>query len=165
MEQKTVTSHLIKGLIIAVVLMALDYFVRSKGGVNLPFILQLLPTLLMLAGIIGSCLLYGSQTGGQMPRGDIFAHGFKTSVMVSLLKAVYTFIIVKYVFPHTMAEMEEGIKIMMKQGNMLEPEARSVAENSIKKAWIFDVGGAIFGSLIPGVVGSFIGAAFAKKKA
>jgi hypothetical protein len=164
MEKNTVTSHIIKGIVIAAVLMLLNFVVRRQGGVALPVILQLLPTLLLLAGIIGSCLLFGAQTRGTMPRGDIFAHGFKTTAMVTFLVAVYTFIIVKFVFPHSASEIEDAVKIMVQKDNRMEQEARRIAEDGFKRAWIFDVGGAIFATLITGLAGSFIGAALAKKK-
>jgi len=164
MEQKTVTSHIIKGVIIAVVLMLLNFFVRRHGGVSLPLIVQLLPTILLLAGIILSCFMFGRQTGGTMAQGEIFAHGFKTTAVVTFLMAIYTFVIVQYVFPRTPAEVDEAVKALVQQGNMLEQEARRAAEANVKKAWIVDVGGAIFATVITGLVGSLIGAAFAKKK-
>ena len=164
MEKNTVTSHIIKGLVIAAILMLLNFFVRKQGGIELPVILQLTPTLLMLTGIILSCVIFGNQTNGTMPRGDIFAHGFKTTAMVTFLMAVYTFIIVKFVFPHPASEIDEAVKIMVQKDNRMEQEARQIAENGFKKAWIFDVGGAIFATLITGLVGSLIGAAIAKKK-
>jgi len=164
MEQTKPISHIIKGVIIAVVLMALNFFAR-KTGIVLPSPLQFLPTILLAAGVIISCTLFGSQTGGTLAFGDIFAHGFKTTAVVTFFIAVYTFIIVKFVFPLTAHDIDVAVKAMQVQGNMMEQEARRSAAEYAKKSWVLDVGGAIFATVITGLVGSVIGAALAKKKA
>lgn len=164
MEQKPPIHHLIKGIVIAAILILLHFFVRKNGGVALPGVLQLLPTVLLVVGVVIACIMFGNDTGGALGFGEIFAHGFKTTAVVTLLVAIYTFIESKFIFPLGAHDIDEAVKSLQAQGNLMEQEARRMVEANVKKAWIIDVSGAIFATLITGVAGSLIGAAFAKKK-
>jgi len=164
MEQTRITSHIIKAVAIAVVLMALDYFIAHKTTLALPLAVRLLPTVWMVAGVAVSGIIYGNQTNGSRRFGDVFAHGFKTTAMVAVIIAVYTFIIIKFVFPPSAHDIELNMKALMEQGGMLEQEARRNAEANAKHAWIIEVSGNILAKVVLGAVGSLIGAALAKKK-
>jgi tetratricopeptide (TPR) repeat protein len=128
MEQTRITSHIIKAIVIAVVLMAWDYFIAHKTTLNLPLVVRLLPAIWMVAGVAVSGIIYDNQTNGSQRFGDVFAHGFKTTAMVAVIIAVYTFIIIKFVFPPTAHDIELNMKALMEQGGMLEQEARRNAE-------------------------------------
>jgi hypothetical protein len=164
MEQKPPIHHLIKGIVIGVILILLNFFVRKSGGLALPGVLQFLPTVLMAAGVAIACMMFGADTRGTLGFGDIFAHGFKTTAVVTFLVAIYTFIMAKFVFPVSAHEIDEAVKSLVAQGNVMTPEARRMAEASAKKAWIIEVSGTIFATLITGLLGSLLGSALAKKK-
>jgi hypothetical protein len=161
-------THLIKGIIIAVLLMVLDYMAR-KATTELPSAIQFLPLACMVIGIAASCIIYGYQTNGTLGFGDLFAHGFKTTAVVAVIMAVYTFIIIKYVFPPTAHDIDLATKAILDQGGILEQEARQKAIGNAKNAWVIEVSGTIMAKVVIGLAGSLIGAAlanlaFAKKK-
>jgi hypothetical protein len=164
MEQKPPIHHLIKGIVIAVIWILLNFFVRKSGGVSLPGILQFLPSVIIVAGVAVACILFGSDTRGTLGFGDIFAHGFKTTAVVTFLVAIYTFIMAKFVFPVSAHEIDEAVKSLVDQGNVMTAEARRLAEANAKKAWIIEVSGTIFATLVTGLLGSLLGSALAKKK-
>ena len=164
MEQTRVTSHIIKAIVIAVVLMAFDYFIAHKTTLDLPLAVRLLPTIWMVAGIAFSGIIYSKQNNGSLRFGDIFAHGFKTTAVVAVIMAVYAFIIIKFVFPPTAHDIELNMKALMEQGGMMAQEARRNAEANAKNAWVIEVSGNILAKVVLGLVGSLTGAAIAKKK-
>jgi Protein of unknown function (DUF4199) len=162
METK-ITSHISKGLVIVAVLIILD-LVLQKTGVSLPKGLQYLPTVFLIAGVLFSCIIFARQSGGKLKFGDIFAHGFKTTAVITCLMAVYTFFAVKFIYPPpSAADIEAATKGIEQQGNMMPQEARERATDAAKKMWIMVVPGVIFVSLISGLTGSLAGAALAKK--
>ena len=148
--------------------MVLDYMGR-KATTQLPAAIQLLPLICMVTGIAASCIIYGYQTNGTTGFGDLFAHGFKTTAVVAVIMAIYTFIIIKYVFPPTAHDIDLATKAFLDQGGILEQEARQKAIGNAKNAWIIEVSLTTMARVVIGVAGSLIGAAlanlaFAKKK-
>lgn len=161
MENRKPTSHILKGIIIAVVMMALNF--TAQKVTQLPPVFMYLPTLVLVAGVIFSCIIYKKQSAPQPTFGDVFAHGFRTTAVVTLLMAVYMFIISKLAYPHTSeADIQVAMKSFEQMGNVMPAEARRMAEEGVKRAWIFDVSGTIFTTLVCGLVGSLIGGAIAR---
>ncbi|HSC40417.1 MAG TPA: hypothetical protein VLD19_21180 [Chitinophagaceae bacterium] len=161
-------THVIKGIIIAVLLMVLDY-IGQKATTELPTVVRYLPLVFMVVGIAASCIIYGYQTNGTPGFGDLFAHGFKTTAVVAVFIAIYTFIIIKYVFPPTAHDIDLATKALLAQGGILEQEARQKAIENAKNAWVIEVSLITMAKVVTGLVGSLIGAglaylAFAKKK-
>ncbi|HEY4148534.1 MAG TPA: DUF4199 domain-containing protein [Chitinophagaceae bacterium] len=163
METKKTTSHILKGIIIAVLYMMIDFIVEKKGE-QAPVFLRYLPAIIMAGGVILSCFIFGRQTGGHSTFGDVFAHGFKTTAVFTFLVAVYAYIMIQYVFPPTEKDIQAAMATIQQQGNVMPQEVRKMAVDASKHAWVITVSGGIFASLICGLVGSLIGAAIAKKK-
>lgn len=162
MENK-VTSHIIKGLIVAVILIVFDVILQKYGSAVSPNIAYL-PTAFLTIGIIISCIIFAKQLKGKTTFGEVFAHGFKTTAVITLLMAVYTFFVVKFIYPPvTQADIEAMVKELEKHGSTMPQEAKRLAEESAKKAWIMQVAGVIFASMITGAIGAVIGAGVAKK--
>jgi Protein of unknown function (DUF4199) len=162
METKII-SHITKGLITVAVLIILD-LVLQKTGATLPNGLQYLPTILLMAAVLVSCIIFANQSGGKLKFGDVFAHGFKTTAVIACLMAVYTFFAVKFIYPApSAADLEAATKGLEQQGNMMPQEAKEKAVEAAKKMWIMVVSGVIFVSLVSGLIGSLAGALLAKK--
>ncbi len=156
------TSHIKKGIITAVILIII-YIILQRADTNNSF-MKVLPTLLLAIGMAVSCLVFAKQTGGNVKFGEIFAHGFKTTAVVTFFLAIYFFIDIKYIAPPvSQQEIEAAAKTLQQQGNLMPNEAHERAVEASKKIWMLVVSGTIFVSIISGAVGSVIGALLAKK--
>ena len=162
--EKKITSHVNKGVIIACILITLDLILQKLYD-TVPDGLHYLPGLVIVfSGVLAACIILIKQSGGKPGFGEVFSHGFRTTAVIAFLMAAYTFTAVKFIYPAPgPAEMEAAVKAIEQQGNTLHEEAKQLAEQAAKKRWIIYVSVSIFASLIPGLIGSFMGAAIAKK--
>lgn len=162
METK-ITSHIIKGITVVVVLIGLDLFLQ-KSGLQITTGLQYLPTLILVAGVAISCIIFAKQSATALKFADVFAHGFKTTAVIACLMAVYTFFAVKYIYPPpSAADIEATSKAIQQQGNTMPAEADRMALEGVKRMWVLVVPKVIFVSLVSGLIGALAGAALAKK--
>ncbi|MFT3934403.1 MAG: DUF4199 domain-containing protein [Chitinophagaceae bacterium] len=164
METK-ITSRVLKGFIIACILIVLDVFFQKKYNYNIPDRIHYTPWLpIVFLGVIVSCILFVKQSGGRLAFGEIFAHGFRTAVVVAFIMAAYTFISIKFIYPPPgAAEMEAAVKAIEEQGSYLHNEAVQMANAAAKNRWILYVSLSIFATMIPGLLGAVL-TAFATKK-
>jgi hypothetical protein len=162
--EKKVISHITKGLILAAIVIALDLIFQQPKLRGQESVQYLLRFGIVFAGIVASCVVFAKQTGGPLKFGEVFSHGFKATAVIAFLVAIYTFFAVKFIYPPPSAEeMEAAVKVMMQQKNVLEQEAKQLAAEAAKKRWIIYVSLSFFVSIIPGLLGSAIGGAVAKK--
>lgn len=161
MENK-ITSHILKGVIVFVILIALDLLFQSLKTAP-PQWVRLLPMIFIMSGVAVSVYIFSKQSGGINFK-EAFAHGLKTTAVITFLFAVYTYFAVKFIYPPiAKEEIEAAVQELMKQGKFTPDEARSKAIEGSRKMWVIMVSGVIFVSLISGLVGSLAGAAISKK--
>lgn len=161
MENKP-TSHILKGLIIVVLLIALDLIFQSLKAAP-PMWVRFLPMIIIMSGVAASVYVFSKQICGLNFK-ESFVHGLKTTAVVTCLFALYTYIAAKFIYPPlSKAEIEAAVQELLKAGNLTPDEARSKAVESGKMMWVIMVSGVIFVSLINGLIGSLIGAAISKK--
>ncbi len=162
--EKKITPRITKGVIIFFVMIVLDIILQSLYK-TVPDSVRYMPRLVIVfLGVLAACIIYTRQSGNKPGFGDVFSHGFRTTAFVAFLMAVYTFIAVKFIYPVPgPAEMEAAVKAIEQQGNTLHEEAKQLADQAAKNRWIIYVSISIFASLIPGLIGSLMGAAIAKK--
>jgi NADH:ubiquinone oxidoreductase subunit 6 (subunit J) len=162
MEQK-VTSPIVKGVIITLLLIIYGlviYFTNSIGNKNLGY----LQYVILLGGIIWSCILFAKQTNGNVTFGNVFAHGFKTTAVIAALTIIYTFISVKFLFPDIVDQSLDAAKKQMESQKNLSDEQMQQALDMVRKFFLpFAIGGIVLGFALIGAVASLIGAAVAKK--
>lgn len=163
METK-ITSHVVKGLIIVGILIALDLVLLQLYH-PVPDGLRYLPRLIIVfAGVLAACIIYSKQVGGQAGFGEIFSHGFRTTAVIAFILAAYTFIAVKAIEPPPgPAEMEAAVKAIEQRGNTLHEEAVREAATAAKSRWVIYVSISIFATLIPGLLASLAVGVLAKK--
>jgi len=162
--EKKITSRITKGVIIVCILIGLD-LVLQKLYNPVPDGLRYMPGLaIVFAGVLAGAVIYSKQSVGKLSFGDLFSHGFKTTAVIAFLMAVYTFIAVKFIYPAPgPAEMEAAVKAIEQRGSVLHEEAKQLAEQAAENRWIVYVSVSIFAALIPGLIGSLLGAAIARK--
>ncbi|HEY6977764.1 MAG TPA: DUF4199 domain-containing protein [Chitinophagaceae bacterium] len=161
MEQK-VTSSVSKGVIITLLLIVLGLIIYFTGQMQNKS-LSYLQYIILIGGIIWSCISYAKQMNGNVTFGNVFAHGFKTTAVVAALLAVYTFIAVKFLFPDIVDKSLEMAKKEMASKNLSEEQMQTGLDMARKFFLPFAIGGILVIFAILGCVSSLIGAAIAKK--
>ena len=118
----------------------------------------------ILGGIIWSCIYYAQQMNGNVTFGNVFAHGFKVTASLIVITVVFTFLEVKIIFPEMVDKIIDiAAKDMDKNKNLNESQINSALDMTRKFMIPFMIGGIILGYGIFGAISSAIGAGIAKK--
>jgi uncharacterized protein YybS (DUF2232 family) len=162
--EKKVMSHIQKGLLIGlvgVVLGVIGYMAHIEQESWFTWTSTLITCIL----IIWACVYYAQQLDGRVTFGNVFAHGFKTSVVITLVTIVYFVLAITILFPEMKDKAMENARQKMEQGGKMSEEQITQAIDMTKKFFMpFAIGAILLGTLIFGAIASLIGAAVAKKK-
>jgi len=160
--EKTVTTPVVKGLIIALILIVLSVVAHYTGQSQSTWA-KWLPACILLGAIIYSCIMYANQMDGNVTFGNIFGNGFKTGAVATCILLVFTVLFI-YLNPSIKEEaMETARAEMAKNPNASEADMEkglSVMQNFF---YVFVIGSIIVIDLFIAVIGALIGAAAAKK--
>ncbi len=161
MEQ-TVTTSTTKGIIISLILIIIalaTYFLDMNNSSWLQYISYAI----FIIGIIWSVNLYGKQIDYNSTFGNYFAHGFKTTALVTAIMIIYIVIFV-YLFPDVRDKAMETARTRMQSQGKMTPEQINQALVFTKKFFmVFIIAGTLLGYLIFGALASLIGAGITKK--
>ncbi|WP_207493490.1 DUF4199 domain-containing protein [Aridibaculum aurantiacum] len=161
MEPK-VTTPVAKGLIIALVLIVLSLVLHLLGE-SMNRALGSIQYLIIIAGIIWGCINYANQMNNNVTFGNIFAHGFKITAVVTVLMVVYTAIAVKVLFPEIVdIALDETVRELEKR-EMSDEQIEQTVEMTRKFFFPFAIAGIVFFFVVVGLISSLIGAGVAKK--
>ena len=164
MEEKKITSHLIKGLIIGLILIVISIVAQFAGLKRDSAPIQILSTCILIGGIIWSCWYYGKQKDGFVTFGNVFGHGFKTTAVAAVIVVVFM-IVFFLAFPEYKDEaLEEGRRQMEEQGKMSDEQIDQAMSIGKRFFLPFAIGTIIFFYAVIGAISSLIGAAITKKK-
>jgi len=161
--EKKVTSHITKGLIISLILIVLDLM---AGFANFRYATwyRWLPSILMAIGLIWACISYGSQKDNNVTFGNVFGHGFKTSVVIACITVLFAILSITLIFPETKdIAIEQARKQMEEKGEMSEDMIDKALDITRRMFVPFAILGVVVGTLIVGAIISLIGAAVTKK--
>jgi hypothetical protein len=164
MENKIMTPAT-KGLIIGLVLIAISV-VMQLVIVDLEKMQKLnwVSFLLILAGIVWACFGYAKEMNGNVTFGNVFAHGFKTTAVLTLIMLAYTVLSLTILFPEMKEKAIELARTQMEeQGKLSETQIDQAVSMTEKFFMPFAIGGVIITYLVMGAIASLIGAAIAKK--
>jgi Protein of unknown function (DUF4199) len=163
--EKKVTTHITKGILIALILFVVDliggfthlkYTAPSYGWVS---------TILLLIAIIWATSNYGNQLNNNVTFGNLFAFGFKTSAVVACITLIFALLSIFLIFPDSKdLYLEQARKRMEEKGNIPDETINQALEMTKKMFLPFAIAGVILGTLIVGAIGALIGAAITKKK-
>jgi hypothetical protein len=163
MENK-VTTPQIKGVIISLILIVyglIIYFVDKMQHPELSYIQYVF----FLVGIIWACISYSNQMSANVTFGNVFAHGFKTTAVITVITLLYTILAFKVLFPDMVDKSIEVTRHKMEaDGKASDSQIEQTVTMMKDHFTLFAVVGIIIGSAIIGAVSSLIGAAVAKKK-
>ncbi len=162
--EKKVTSPIVKGLVITLFLIVFGliiYFTGQVANKSMGYIQYVI----LLVGIIWSCISYSKQMNAQVTFGNVFAHGFKTSMVAAVLLIVYTVLAFKVLFPDMADTIMNSTRTeLIKQGKLTSEQIQSAMDMTRKFLIPFAIGGILIMFAILGVISSLIGAAVAKKE-
>jgi len=157
-------THVQKGLLVSLILIVIGiagYFTKlfeqswfswASNGI-------------LCIAVIWGCITYANQMNGQVTFGNVFAHGFKMSVVVALILIVWVLLAMTVLFPEMKDKtLEMARQRMEERGNLSDSQIEQGVEFTKKFFIPFAIGGTLLGTLIFGTVASLIGAAVAKKK-
>ena len=160
--EKTVTTPVVKGLIISLIIIVFGVAIYFAGQ-SMNQGLGSLQYLLLIGGIVWACISYAKQMNGNVTFGNVFAHGFKTTSVVTVITIIYTVIALKFLFPDMMDMALDKTREELAKGNMSEEQSEKAIEMTTKFFLPFAIGGILIVFLIVGCIASLIGAAVAKK--
>ncbi|MBS1731161.1 MAG: DUF4199 domain-containing protein [Bacteroidetes bacterium] len=163
MENKII-SPIIKGIVITLILIVFGlviYFAGEMTNKGLSYIQYVI----LIIGIILSCTSFAKQMNANVTFGNVFAHGFKTSMVCAVLLSIYTVLALKVLFPDMLDTIINTARQQMQQQGKLSEEQMQSALDMTKKFIVpFAIGGILIMFAIMGAIASLIGAAVAKKQ-
>lgn len=162
MENK-ITSHLVKGAIIASICVLISIIVQVFNLYEAQW-LSWISYLVIVGGIAYSCVLYSNQNNHNVTFGNLFAHGFKATAVIIVIQTVYTFIAIKFLFPEMLDKIIEISRKKMEENPKMTDEMIEQGITMTKKYFLpFAIGGSIIGTAFIGAIGGLLGAAISKK--
>lgn len=163
MENK-VTTPQVKGFIISLILIVYGLIIYFVDGMKHPE-LSYVQYAIFLAGIIWACVSYSSQMNANVTFGNLFAHGFKTTAVITVIILLYTILAFKVLFPEMIDKSIEMTRRKMEtDGKVSDSQIEQTISMMREHYVLFAVVGVIVGFAIMGALSSLIGAAIAKKK-
>ena len=163
MEQK-VTSHITKGLLVALIVIVID-LAGHFAGLKLEQWYGFVSLAIMIGLIVWSTMLYGKECNNNVTFGALFADGFKTTAVYTCIYFVYTLLVIYLLFPNFMDELiQKGLDDAAKKGQELPEMTEEGMAMAKKITTMISLAGAVLGSLIIGAIGAVIGAAVTRKK-
>lgn len=158
---QAVTSPTTKGFLLGLILIIIalaTYF----SGVDMTGGVQWVGYIIFFIGIIFCIAQYGKQINHHSTFGNYFAHGFKTSAIVTIIMVIYVVVFI-LLFPEFKDKAMEEARKNMNSKNLSEEQMDKAIEISRKFFMTFLIAGTLIGYLILGAVASLIGAAVTKK--
>src|SRR6185295_13548414 len=131
MENK-VMSHIPKGLMVGLFLRILC-IVGFYAGLAEKSWFSWISNILMFGSIIWGCIYYAQQLDGRVTFGNIFAHGFKMSVVITLMLVVYSAIAMTVLFPEMKDRALEIARQKMEEGGKMSEDQINQGVEMTKK--------------------------------
>ncbi|MGC4034999.1 MAG: DUF4199 domain-containing protein [Chitinophagaceae bacterium] len=164
MEQEKIMTHITKGLIIGLIGIIIGV-AGYLSHLDQQSWFKWLSVVITCGGIIWACIYYAQQMDGRVTFGNIFYHGFKTTLIITILSLVWVILAFTVLFPDMKEHALEISRKQMEDGGKMTPDQIDQSMAFVQKSFmLFVILGVIFGSLIAGVIASLIGAGVAKKK-
>ncbi len=161
--EKQVTTHIVKGLILSAITIALSIIIYVFDLYDLK-VLSFTSPAIFFGGIIVSVILYANQKNNIEPFGNLFAHGFVTTCVVIAITSLYTFVSFNFLFPDMIDKMLLIQRKQMMENPKVTEEMIEQSISMVRKYFVpFAIAGNVLGSAFIGVIASLIGAAVSKK--
>lgn len=163
MEENKIMSPQIKGLLIALIVVVLGiagYFTNLAFSGWYNWVVNIV----MFVAIIIACVHFANQKEGYVTFGNVFSHGFKITMVVTIILLVYSILSTTVLFPEIKEKAIEMQRTKMEEKGIAEDQIETGMNFAKRYFMAFLIFGVIIGTLIFGAIASLIGAAIAKKK-
>ncbi|MBA2762613.1 MAG: DUF4199 domain-containing protein [Segetibacter sp.] len=161
-SETKVTTPVVKGVIISLILIVFGiaiYFAGQSTNKGLSAVQYII----IVGGIIWGCISYANQMNNNVTFGNVFAHGFKITAVVTIITIIYTIIALKFLFPDMIDMILDKTREELAKNKMSDEQEESALSMTRKFLVPFAAGGILFMFMIVGCISSLIGAAAAKK--
>jgi len=152
-----------KAVLISLILIVVD-LIGSFAHLKFTSWFKWISTIVIIVSLIMACISFGKQNEA-VTYGKAFGYAFKISLIIAIIMTVYSLISVFLIFPEFIDQtLQNARENMEARGNMSQEQMD--AGIAMTKKFMQPVPIAIFSfviTLIIGVIGSLLGAAFAKK--
>jgi len=160
--EKKVTSHIVKGLIISLILILISVISNLTGNERSSWVTWA-SNIILFGGIVWACISYGNQMNHEVTYGNVFAHGFKTSAVITVITIAFT-IIFLLAFPDIKEKALEIARQEMDKQSQLTDDQKDTAMEITRKFFLpITIGAILLMYLIVGLIASLIGAALTKR--
>ena len=163
MEENKIMSPQIKGLLISLVIIIIGIAGYFTDLAFTGWYSWAVNGILLIA-IIFACVHYANQKEGYVTFGNIFAHGFKVTAVVTVILLIYTLLAMTVLFPDMKQRIFDMQQAKMEEQGLPDDQIEQGMSMMKKYFTLFLILGVIVGNLIFGCIASLIGAAIAKKK-
>jgi cytochrome bd-type quinol oxidase subunit 2 len=157
-------SHIKKGLIIAVILIAFNaitHFTKTYFDEWTNFVVAAIT----IAGIILSVYLFSKEEKNNLRFSELFSYGFKTAAAVACICFVYNLLAVYFFFPYFIKEtLIRKVALLKNTAPFDEKVFQQNIHNGIKVEQRVYFALTLMITLFLGIIGSLIGAVAAPKK-
>lgn len=161
METK-VTTHITQGLLISLVLILISITAYITGQDQASWA-RWIGNIILFGGVLASCIVYANQLNNNVTFGNVFAHGFKVSAVVTCLMIVFMVLFVLFM-PDIKEKAMEAARAKMVQQGQSEETIQMGLNITSKFFYAFIIGAILVIYLFIGVIASLIGAAGRKEK-
>lgn len=161
--EKKVTSHILKGLIISVILV-LYYIIIEYLNLGLNKFSTLILIFILFGGLVVSAYIFAKQQNYNVKFGNLFAHSFRVNAIIVLVILFWTVISMKFIFKNQVTDAINQYSQSLASDSNLSNTQRENAINNYKKILVpLSMGKTIFIYGILGAIGSLIAASVVKK--
>jgi hypothetical protein len=162
MEEKKAINHRIAGLLIGAILAIYSIVINflNLGNSSGTGLLQLV---IIIGALIFFVHQYGKSKNFTETFGNLFAYGFKTTAVFTIISIVFS-IIFFLVFPEMKEQSLEIARQKMEEKHMPDDQIEQAINITKKFFWVGVIGGSMLFLIIIGAIGSLIGAAITKKQ-
>lgn len=164
MEPQKPISHIAAGLILAGILVVISTILNFMNLSESPGA-SLLQPVIILVGLFFVIRAYGKANNYNQTFGNLFAYGFKTTAVFTIVSIVFT-VLFLLLFPDLKEKSFEIARQRLEDNpSVSEEQIDQSIEIARKFFWVGVVGGSMIFMIILGAIGSLIGAAATKKTA
>lgn len=159
--EKKVTTHIVKGLIIGLVIFALStilqvFNIQDKW-------VQWAILALFMAAIVWADISFSNDMDSNVTYGKVFVHGFKTTTIVTLI-SIAGFLLIYLIMPEIKDKALLIARTEMEKDPKNTEDMIDTAMKMVDKFFLaFGIGGTLLSYMFFGAIASLIGAAIAKK--
>lgn len=171
MEKKTIPP-LTTGITLGALLIIFAIF-TTVHGIEKSKSFGWIQYFVIFIGVIGGCVLYAKQMDGNVSFGNVFAHGFKITAVMTSIFILYFALALKVFFPDlkekTLAVAQSEMitqKVEMEKAKEKGPTPEQIQQQidfARQHFFPFAIGGTLLLNLVLGAVASVAGAVVAPK--